>query len=324
MRWKITLLTMLICLMFGLSASAVDTEAASASKYKIRVNKQQNTVTVYQRKKGEYQPYKAFVCSTGENTPIGTFRIPVRYRWRPLVANTYGQYATRIVGSFLFHSVVYDRPDPSKLFCKEYNKLGKTASHGCIRLTTKDAKWIYDNCPNGTVVEIYNAKNPGPLGKPKAIKIKGKFGYDPTDIWSKKNPYNKKKPKIKGAKNKKIAYASEKYDVLTGIKATNTTGYSAKKWVTYSVKYRKDKSSSYKKVKTVNTCQAGYYRITYKLTDELGRKAKVTVVHQVLPEAIAEPVPTPSPTPSEMPAPTVTPIPTLPTEAPGKVETPNL
>ena len=33
-------------------------------------------------------------------------------------------------------------------------KLGRRASHGCIRLTVEDAKWIYDNCPAGTTVII--------------------------------------------------------------------------------------------------------------------------------------------------------------------------
>lgn len=282
MRWKLTLMAVLVCLMFGLSVSSVDAEAAQ--KYKIRVNKQMNTVTVYQKKGKTYKPYKAFICSTGKSTPIGTFRIPVRYRWRALVASTYGQYATRIVGPYLFHSVVYEKPDPSKLFLKEFNKLGKTASHGCIRLTVEDAKWIFDNCPNGTVVEIYNSKNPGPLGKPKAIKVKGKKGYDPTDIWSKKNPYNKKKPKITGAKNKTISYGSEDYNIMAGIKAKNTTGYNAKKLVKYTIKYRRDEAETYRKVKKVTTTKPGYYRITYKLTDEMGRKAKVTVVHRVLEE----------------------------------------
>jgi peptidoglycan hydrolase-like protein with peptidoglycan-binding domain len=35
-----------------------------------------------------------------------------------------------------------------------YNKLGQRASHGCVRLTVADAKWIYDNVPAGVVVSI--------------------------------------------------------------------------------------------------------------------------------------------------------------------------
>ena len=85
---------------------------------------------------------------------------------------SYGQYCSRIHGGILFHSVWYYRNgDPSSMSAKEYNKLGTTASHGCVRLMVADAKWIYDNVPSGSKVIIYNSSNPGPLGKPKALKI---------------------------------------------------------------------------------------------------------------------------------------------------------
>ena len=37
-----------------------------------------------------------------------------------------------------------------------------TASAGCVRMTVEDAKWIMENCPTGTEVEIYNSSTPGP------------------------------------------------------------------------------------------------------------------------------------------------------------------
>lgn len=156
------------------------------------------------------------------------------------------------------------------------------ASHGCVRLTVKDAKWIYDNCPVGTKVIIYNAKNPGPLGKPRAIKVPGYSGYDPTDIWSKHNPYNKKKPVIRGAKKKRIVYGDRVYKVMAGIHARNTTGYDATKRVRTVIDYRPNASYVYEEVRRVNTKKPGDYRITYKLTDEIGRKTSVRVIHKVL------------------------------------------
>ena len=62
---------------------------------------------------------------------------------------------------------------------------------GCVRLTTEDAKWIADNCPSGTSVEIYDDEDPGPLGKPEAVKIDAddvKRGWDPTDA-DENNPW---------------------------------------------------------------------------------------------------------------------------------------
>ena len=64
---------------------------------------------------------------------------------------------------------------------RNYNQLGTTASAGCVRLTVADAKWIYDNCEIGTLIEIYEEDDPGPLGKPEAIKLPEGSGWDPTD-----------------------------------------------------------------------------------------------------------------------------------------------
>lgn len=167
------------------------TEAAEEEElpYYIKVNRQMNCVTIYVKdENGEYTiPYKAMVCSTGlyNGTPRGTYHLSTKYLWRELYGGVYGQYATRITGGVLFHSVPYYRRSKSALCTEKYNKLGQQASMGCIRLTVEDAKWIAENCPSGTAVEIYDDKeNPGPLGKPEAIKIdtdNPNKGWDPTD-----------------------------------------------------------------------------------------------------------------------------------------------
>ena len=64
---------------------------------------------------------------------------------------------------------------------EEYNKLGTTCSHGCIRLCVADAKWIYDNCALGTKVELYDSPDPGPLGKPALKLLPAGQTWDPTD-----------------------------------------------------------------------------------------------------------------------------------------------
>ncbi len=143
----------------------------------IKVNKQMNCITVY---KGNI-PIKAMVCSTGYATPVGTFDLKQKWRWKELIHDVYGQYSCHITGQILFHSVPYDDPNNRTLLTSEYNKLGQTASAGCIRLTTRDAKWIYDNCPTGTPVVIYNSDDPGPLGKPSADKLPPGQNWDPTD-----------------------------------------------------------------------------------------------------------------------------------------------
>lgn len=156
--------------------------------YYIKVNRLANCVTVYTMDEdGEYSvPVKAMVCSVGlnDNTPLGVFHTSDKYDWRYLFGDVYGQYAYRIHGSIMFHSVPYYTANKDDLETGEYNKLGEAASLGCVRLSCADAKWLVDNCPKGTTVEIYDSEDPGPMGKPEAIRIdtaSENAGWDPTD-----------------------------------------------------------------------------------------------------------------------------------------------
>ena len=166
--------------------------------YYIRVNCTTNVVTVYVKdEQGEYTiPYRAMVCSVGleDHTRRGTFSITNKYDWKELFQNTWGQYACRFDGTILFHSVPYLKKDASTLESEEYNKLGEAASLGCVRLAVEDCKWIYDNCPIGTGVEVFDGAEDGsddPLGKPVSIQIdlnSPYAGWDPTDP-SEDNPW---------------------------------------------------------------------------------------------------------------------------------------
>ena len=165
------------------------------TSYYIKVNYGANVVTIYSKASdGNYNPMKAMVCSSGRATPTsGVYKTKSsKHRWGALFGGVWGQYTTQIVGNILFHSVPYLSSDPSDLEYWEYDKLGTTASAGCIRLRVCDAKWIYDNIPTGTPVEFYSDSNPGPLGKPAAQKISDNEqfrGWDPTDPNS-NNPWN--------------------------------------------------------------------------------------------------------------------------------------
>lgn len=171
----------------------------SKNTYYVKVNNSANVVTIYTKDaNGEYTvPVKVMVCSTGVATPkSGKFKTPGgKGRWGTLFGHTpgtyvYGQYTTKIVGNILFHSVPYLRKnDPASLEYLEYDKLGTSASAGCVRLTVQDAQWIFNNISSGTIVEFYSDSNPGPLGKPGAAKISGNIecrDWDPTDS----NPSN--------------------------------------------------------------------------------------------------------------------------------------
>lgn len=151
--------------------------APTKDTYLIRVNKQESCITIYK----DGKPVKAMACSPGDATPTGTFHLAGKWRWNTLMGGVKGQYCSQIYGNFLFHSVLYNSQNPRTLIASSFNNLGKRVSHGCVRLCVADAKWIFENCPTGTTVEIYNSSDPGPLGKPTLQKIPGSQTWDPTD-----------------------------------------------------------------------------------------------------------------------------------------------
>ncbi|MBR1802402.1 MAG: L,D-transpeptidase [Clostridia bacterium] len=166
------------------------TTTETKKKYYIKVNYGAQVVNVYTYdKNGNYTvPVKAFVCSTGTATPTsGVYKIPYKINWCKMYGDVWAHYCSVIVGSpsILFHSVPSLQPNEHSLEYWAYDKLGTKASMGCVRLTTRDAKWIFDNVSIGTSVEFYSSSNPGPLGKPIAQKISNAPGdlknWDPTD-----------------------------------------------------------------------------------------------------------------------------------------------
>lgn len=168
-----------------------DEEYAKTHDYCFAVNTSQNIVIAYEiGEDGVFsKPVKAFICSCGKAespTKKGVFRTSDRYNWRLLNGGVYGQYATRITGHYLFHSVPYEKQDPATLETEEYNKLGQNASAGCVRLAAHDAKWIKNRCPEGTIVYIYDGSDiREPLARPTAVKLNPN---DPRSCWDPTDP----------------------------------------------------------------------------------------------------------------------------------------
>ena len=123
------------------------------SKYGIAVSIDKQKVYVYENNK----LIKSMICSTGvegSDTPLGKYKIITRAKW--FFSPQYqegGKYYLQFMGDFLFHSVPCDRN--KNVIPEEENKLGFKASHGCIRLSMDDSKWLYDTVPNQTDVVIY-------------------------------------------------------------------------------------------------------------------------------------------------------------------------
>ena len=129
--------------------------------YKIIVSVDDQRVYVYTYDANDQYTklVRTMVCSTGTRanpTPLGTFTNTGRgARWHQFTKyGSWAQYAFYINGDILFHSVLYNTNSEDSLIRSSVNALGRRASHGCVRLSVEDAKWIWTNCEQHTTVIV--------------------------------------------------------------------------------------------------------------------------------------------------------------------------
>ena len=171
----------------GKMVQDVDKLIGKQSSYKLTVNRVKCQVTVYAANEtGNYCiPVKTFTCSVGKAatpTHVGTYQTVRKSNPVELMGPSWGKYGTQInaYGDW-FHSVACSNPDPTySLAAGNYNMLGQPASHGCVRLCVRDAKWIYDNCGLYTTVVVSDTEYT-PFDKVPTIKIPAGQNWDPTD-----------------------------------------------------------------------------------------------------------------------------------------------
>ena len=166
------------------------------SSYRITLNRKKCQIMVYAKSEtGKYDiPVKTFVCSVGlpaTPTPTGTFHTLQKAGSAAtqgiveLMGPSWGKWGTMFTWTnkyhIWFHSVACGSTDPTySLPAGAYNQLGMPASHGCVRLNVRDAKWIYMNCPLGTEVTVSDNEST-PFDKPASIRIPAGQNWDPTD-----------------------------------------------------------------------------------------------------------------------------------------------
>lgn len=145
---------------------------SSESKAYPNVNKHPNMwILVSKKKQRTYlvdngKILYTMLCSTGTTgdnaTPTGTYHIQAE-RGTSFYNQSSGEGAKYWVswkdhGVYLFHSVPVD--ENGNYIKSEAKKLGKKASsHGCVRLSVADAKWMYNNIKQNTKVVISNSGN---------------------------------------------------------------------------------------------------------------------------------------------------------------------
>lgn len=243
--------------------------------YAIIINEDNCCVTVFTYNgEGEYTiPVRAMACSVGKSQRTLKnkkqswimYELTDKSEWVYLSDGNYYRYATYIGEDFMFQSAPYTKESASSLKAEEYNNIGTPATANNIRLSVADAKWIYDNCNEGTVVRVVNSELDyiySPLGIPNSMKLtenSKSLNYDPTDS-TKDNPYNKLKPVISGAEDIVIE-VGKGFDLYNGVTAVDTCGND----ITANIKV----DGSIK----INT--EGRYVVSYYATDDMGRTARV-------------------------------------------------
>ena len=126
---------------------------SSSTKYLILVNTKTNVARIYTGKNKNWRCIKNWSCTTGKSsTPTvkGSFIIGKR-------GNSFGHgytcwYWTQFKNDYLFHSVIYNPGSKSSV---QDGRLGKNLSHGCVRLSIANAKWLHDKIPSGTKTIVY-------------------------------------------------------------------------------------------------------------------------------------------------------------------------
>ncbi len=145
--------------------SKVDYENTDPSRYRIEVDRVNCVVTVYERddQGNDGAIVLQGLCTPGSPehaTTSGVFELGhLKERFGYFVA--YGQYAqwwSQITRGIYFHTVMYDTKSLASMSENAYRQLGSARSHGCVRLLPEHAKWIYYNCPPGTLCEVTKAK----------------------------------------------------------------------------------------------------------------------------------------------------------------------
>ena len=166
LRKFVSLLLALLLLAGIWGETALAAKAKYDKPYYIEVDLTNQIVTIYRTQ--DDSVIHQMLCSAGEldYTPRGTFYLPKtgkgeREEWYYFSTySCYAQYATRIIDNVLFHSIPCNAMTEASISAKAVEQFGNPASHGCVRLRWQDAKFIAENCEQGTRVKIYKSRKP--------------------------------------------------------------------------------------------------------------------------------------------------------------------
>lgn len=160
------------------------TEAPVEMSYYIMVNKSDNMVSVWNAVNGTVDSIAAlFYASVNSGLETGTYYITEKNTWNILNNRIYVQYSSKSSSVALFHSSAYAIQRCGYLITDTYKAIGSSNDNvPGITLTVGDAKWIYENCPDNTVVEVCDKPDMDyGMTADKPMEIPDGIRWDPTD-----------------------------------------------------------------------------------------------------------------------------------------------
>lgn len=131
-----------------------DLSISSKTSHLIYVNLSKQITYIYEGENNNWSLVKEFNSSTGiegQETPKGIFSVTNKGDW--FFSEEFqqgGKYWVQFMGDYLFHSLPFDESQKNIVD----DTLGIPSSHGCIRLSVEDAKWLYDNIDLDTKIII--------------------------------------------------------------------------------------------------------------------------------------------------------------------------
>ena len=154
--------------------------------YYLYVEKGSYTLTIYKADdRGEYTEVVGTyrIAHGGNKTPAGIFTLGEKERWHNFPDGGTVQYATRYHERLYVHSPLYAREDASRLWPRYYDGdhgIGGSNTGGCLRMVTEASRFIYENCKEGTTLEIVNGSPKGTTSDP--VPDRNGLRIDPTDV----------------------------------------------------------------------------------------------------------------------------------------------
>ncbi|CAB1261759.1 L,D-transpeptidase family protein [Clostridium sp. WLY-B-L2] len=127
-------------------------DTQSYTDYYVMVSTSEQMVYIFNGSIHKWRLINSFQCASGTGgTPTvkGQFFVGIKGPQFESENGAILKYFTQFQGNYLFHSVLFDKNGNLV-----DGTLGKSASHGCIRLALENAKYIYDNVPIGSGILI--------------------------------------------------------------------------------------------------------------------------------------------------------------------------